>query len=118
MPPVEWAPTIISAIAAAVSVLGAWRATAADRRRQDSRRELGRVIDDGQRLVAQLRAKFLSPEGVASELDRWENSAHAAVTRADVAQLGRYHAEIPGLPSNAELVTERLRRLQEILDRL
>lgn len=117
----EWVPPVIAAIAAFVSVLGAWQSTRATRKRSEGRKALGDAMDAGQRLVTFLR----SPEGKAlSDDDRWrrvqewEALGEAAVRKADEAQLPRWNDPVPGSPRTTQVVTARIERLQEIQDRL
>jgi hypothetical protein len=114
---VDWVPAVIAVIAAAVSVWGAWKTTAETRRRHESRQALGTVIDAGNRLLDAYK-KSLYP---ANELDlwyeAWEDDASSAVDEVDIAQHGRYHGDIPHTYSREEVIAERIRRLQEILNR-
>lgn len=125
--------TIIAAIAAAIALWqarlaadAARRAEASDRRRTTARADLGRVMDAGNRLAELLRVQRAPPSGTAiahDELVRlfkaWDDDASATVERVDQAQSGRYHAPLGDAGrSLLPTVHERLRRLQEIQDRL
>jgi len=115
---VEWVPTVIAAIAAAVSVWGAWTTTAETRRRREGRRALGTVIDGGNRLLDAYRKSLYPADDLEVWYEAWEHDASSTVDEADLAQHGRYHAEIPNTHSREAVIVERINRLQEILNRL
>jgi hypothetical protein len=126
MPAVEWLPIAISLVSLATSVLAlvrsqqvANRTEAAARKRAEGRRAVGAAIDTGNRLVIELRTRTLSgPDEVQSRYEAFEHQAHQAIERADATLLGFYHREIDGSPRLTGIISERLRRLHEILDRL
>lgn len=118
MPGVEWAPPVISAIAAAVSIYAAWRATAADRRRQEGRRIVGKAIDDGNLLLAWMREHGKRGPEADRRYEAWHEQMYAAVKSADEAQLGDLNVEIPGPASRTQALVVYIERLREILHRL
>lgn len=101
-----------------MSLYAAWRATSADRRRREARKAIGTAIDAGNRLTVHFRAESRRGDDADARYEAFEQAAHAAVEKADAAQLGRYHVAIPGSPGRTEIIAERIRRLQEIQDRL
>ena len=114
----DWAPPVISAIAAAVSIYAAWRATAADRRRQAGRRIVGKAIDDGNLLLAWMREHGKHGEEADRRYEAWHEQMHAAVKSADEPQIGELDVEIPGAPSRTQALATYIERLREILHRL
>jgi hypothetical protein len=115
---VEWVAAVISAIAAGVSVWGAWRTTAETRGRHERRQALGTVIDAGNRLLDAYKHSLYQESELDLWYEAWEDDASAAVDEADIAQHGRYHGDIPDTYSREEVIAERISRLQEILNRL
>ncbi len=117
-PGVEWISIAISVGALLMSGYALRRAIHADTQRNTGREALGAAIDAGNQLLADYRARTHDREERQRRYEAWEQVADAAVRKADAAQIGRYHAEIPGAPSLGQVIVERIRRLQEILDGL
>ena len=93
--------------------------------RIDARRLLVEVMTVGMLLLEDLRAasKRGNPSGETARLYKlyraWEDRANQAVSLADDAQLARYHAPLGDAGVTTErALAERLRRLQEIQDRI
>jgi hypothetical protein len=100
------------------------RAEGAERKRAEARLALAEVMSTGSALLEAIRhQRRVAPNESAVTVFRerikaWEGSAHAAVEKADAAQLSRYHRPLTRTWDVALVIEDRLARLQEIQDRL
>jgi type II secretory pathway pseudopilin PulG len=128
--PKDW----IGVVVAIIAVISAWvaarsaresrasaaRAEAAVASRAAGRTALREAMDIGNALAEDFRKTTLDNHDALRINERYqtfEAIADAAVTLADSAQLPRYHAPLTPGKRSAHLA-ERLRRLQDIQDRL
>lgn len=130
----ETLTALIAAVSAIVAIIAAWSArrdaddlNAAARRRQAGRAALAAAMTAGHELIEDI-ARHRRDGGtrldVAAETSfreryvAWEQIANGAVETADAAQLARYHRPLDPTHDAKVIIEERLRRLQEIQDRL
>lgn len=130
----DWLSTAIAALALLVSVWAvreSRRATnsveASEKRRGQGRLAIGVVIAAGDGLLDEARrlSRRLNQDreagverDLAQQIAAWDEQAHVVIREVDAAQESRYDAILPESRRAEAILEERLRRLQEIQDRL
>jgi len=109
---------LASWVGALIAWAAAWPIVTARRKRDQGRRALGAIAEEGQALRDRFRTEGLSEEERTARRAAWEKVADQAIRKHDAPQIRRFHQDIPGAPSASEVMAMRLEWLQEIIDRL